>query len=93
MTALSGQTTVTTAGTAVTLGVQAINAPLAVKALASNTAAVYLGSDGLGDVTSATGYELSAGEQIVFDWVASLADILVDAASSGDKVCWLVLSA
>ena len=42
--ALSGQKTVTTAGTAVALGSQVVNAALMVKALAANTGLVFVGN-------------------------------------------------
>ena len=46
MPALSGQKTVTTAGTAEAFGSQAIGGPLMVKALDTNTSVVALGNDG-----------------------------------------------
>jgi hypothetical protein len=91
MAALCGQKTVTTAGTAVALGSQAIGGPLAVKALAANTGVVVIGNDGAGDVTTSNGFQLSAGEVIVFNHVANLANIIVDSAVSGEGVCWLAL--
>jgi len=89
--ALSGQKTVTAAGTAEALGSQPIGGSLAVKALAGNSDIVVIGNDGLGDVTTSNGFELSAGEVIVFNHVANLANIKVDAAVSGEGVCWLAL--
>jgi len=89
--ALSGQKTVTTAGTAVALGSQPIGGALSVKALASNTDVVVVGNDGAGDVTASNGFELSAGEVIVFSHVGSLANILLDAVVSGEGVCWITL--
>lgn len=90
---LSGKTIVAAAGESVPLGSQAVNASVMVKALAGNTNLVYLGSDGAGDVSSANGIELAAGEVVVFDWVANLADIRLDAAVSGEGVAWLILEA
>jgi hypothetical protein len=91
MAALSGQKTVTTAGTAEALGSQPIGGPVAVKALAANTGIVFIGCDGASDVTSANGFQLSAGEVIVFNHVADLSAIFVDAAVNGEGVCWLAL--
>lgn len=91
MAALSGQKTVTSAGTAVALGTQAIGGPLAVKALAANTGIVVVGCDGASDVTTANGFQLAAGEAIIFNHVANLGDIWVDAAVNGEGVCWLAL--
>jgi hypothetical protein len=89
MAALSGQKTVTSAGSAVALGSQPIGGSLSVKALRSNTDVVVVGNDGASDVSTSNGFELSAGEVIVFNHVANLADILVDAAVSGEGVCWI----
>ncbi len=89
--AVSGKKIVTTAGTAVTLGDQAVNAALLVKALAANTGLVYLGNDGSGDVSSANGFELSAGDAAEFDYVHDLANLWVDAAVNGEGVCWLIV--
>ena len=89
MTALSGQKTVTAAGAAESLGSQPIGGTLAVKALASNTDVVVVGNDGAGDVTTSNGFELSAGEFIVFNLVGNLANIMVDAAVNGEGVCWI----
>jgi len=57
MAAISGQTTVTTAGTAVQLSATEfrINGPLIVKGLDGNTGATYVGNDGAGDVTASNG--------------------------------------
>lgn len=98
---ISGQRTVTTAGTAVPLSATPLLArAVAIKALPGNTGVVYIGNDGAGDVTSANGYPLSAGDQILREAPAGddyasgdidLADIWVDAATNGDKVAWLQL--
>ena len=93
MAALSGQTTVTTAGTAVALGSVQINGPLMVRALTGNTGFMYVGSDGAGDVTSANGFELDAGEYIIFEWVGNLGSLWVDSSVNGEKVCWIALDA
>jgi len=90
--ALSGQKTVTTAGTAVALGNQPINAPLMVKALDTNTKAVAVGNDGAGDVTVSNGLRLEAGDAVVFDFVSNLENLIVDSIVNGEGVAWLVLS-
>ena len=89
--AMSGQKTVTTAGTAVQLGTQKINGPLMVKALQDNTSNIYVGNDGAGDVTSANGMELIAGEVIIFSYVGSLEAIWIDSGVNGEGVSWLML--
>lgn len=91
MAALSGQTTVTTAGTEVALGSGRINGPLAVRALSANTGKMYIGNAGDGTVASTTGYELAAGDQIILGYVGDLATIMVDSSVNGEKVCWLAL--
>jgi hypothetical protein len=92
MPALSGQTTVPTAGTAVALGTQIIAGPLLVKALASNTGLVYVGNDGSHNVTSSNGYPLSAGDQVIFEHVAQLSNVRVNAAVNNEGVAWLALN-
>ncbi len=89
--AISGQKTVTAAGTAEALGSQAIHGPLMVKALDTNTDVVAIGNDGAGDVTVSNGLRLLAGEVVVFDWVGNLGSIMVDAAVDGEGVAWLAL--
>ena len=89
--AISGQKTVTAAGTEVALGTQLVNGPLMVKALPGNTGAVYLGRTADGTLGSATGLVLSAGEVVIFDWVGSLANLLLDSAVSGEGVSWVLL--
>jgi hypothetical protein len=88
-TAITGQITVTTAGTAV----QGPDVPLPngvfIKALAGNTGKVYVGNDGAGDVTSGNGYELEAGKAAPPIQVANLNELWFDAATNGDKFCWL----
>ena len=91
--ALSGQKTVTTAGTAVALGTQAVNAALLVKALDTNTDVVGIGNDGAGDVTVSNGLRLSAGESVVFEYVGHLTSLMLDSAVNGEGVCWIVLNA
>lgn len=88
----SGQKTVTTAGTEVALaGSIVADGPVAIRALSSNTGKVYIGNDGSGAVSSSTGFELAAGDQMILSYVGSLDTILVDSAVNGEGVCWLVL--
>jgi hypothetical protein len=88
---LSGQKTITTAGAAEALGSQRICAPLMVKALTTNTGLAYVGNDGAGDVSSANGLPLEAGEVVIFEWVGSLASLIVDVAVDGEGVAWASL--
>ena len=91
MAAISGQTAVTTAGTAVVLGTGKVNGPLMVKALLANTGNVFIGNDGAGDVTSANSMELDAGEVIIFNYVGDLNTIWLDSAEDAEGVSWLML--
>lgn len=84
--ALSGQITVTTAGTAVQ-GTDQDGQIFEVRALAGNTGATYVGEDS-GDVSSTTGYELSPGESVEIH-LRNLSGVYFDAATSLNKVCWL----
>jgi hypothetical protein len=89
---LSGQKTVATAGTAVALGTQSVDAPLMVKALDTNTGIVALGNDGAGDVTVSNGLRLSPGDSVVFEFVGHLSSLILDSAVNGEGVSWLVLN-
>ena len=93
MAAISGQKTVTTAGTELALGTVAINGPLMVKALDTNTGIVVLGNDGAGVLTTSTGIRLAAGDAVVFEFVSNLSAIMVDSAVSGEGVSWIALKA
>ncbi len=90
--AMSGQKTVTTAGTAVQLGTQLIQGPLLVKALDTNTGVVAVGNDGAGDVTVSNGLRLAANQEICFEWVGSLATLWLDSAVNGEGVSWIALN-
>lgn len=91
--ALSGQQTVTSAGSAVAVGTAVPCAPVMVKALDTNTGIVAVGNDGAGDVTVSNGLRLAAGESVVFSYVGSLASILLDSAVDGEGVSWIILDA
>jgi hypothetical protein len=88
---ISGQKTVTTAGTAVALGTTQIGGPLMLKALDTNTDVVAVGNDGAGDVTVSNGLRLEAGDAVVFEFVSTLAAIIVDSAVNGEGVSWIAL--
>jgi len=88
---LSGQKTIAAAGTALALGDQAINGPLLVKALDSNTGVVALGNVS-GDVTVSNGLRLAAGESILFAWVGNLSSLMLDSAVNGEGVSWIQLN-
>ena len=86
--AISGQVAVTTAGTAVQgTEIDLING-VYIRALAANTCVVYVGNDGAGDVTSANGFELSAGDLVLLN-VRNLSQLWFDAAVNGEGICWI----
>ena len=90
----AGVTTVSTAGTAV----QVLNATnrvkfLKFKALAGNSGLAYVG---LTDVSASIGYELSAGNEIDLNFGEFGGSVpanvfYADAATNGDKVCWMMI--
>lgn len=83
-----GQTTVTTAGTEVTLGAsQTLTQGCWIKAKAANTGFIYVGAN---PVTSSTGYELDALESI-FVPITNRTTIYIDSsvnAESASYVCF-----
>lgn len=92
MAAISGQKTVTTAGTAVALGTLVINGPIMIRALSGNTGSVYIGNDGAGDVTSSNGLEITPTDSVVFDFVGWLGALYLDSAVDGEGVSWCQLN-
>lgn len=93
MAALSGQITVTTAGTAERGPAVGPAYSIGIKAHPDNADTVWAGNDGAGDVSASNGFPLNPGEGIVA--TGDIADLRLwwfDADSSGDKICWAVLS-
>ena len=81
-----GQKTIASAGTEEAIGSsQAISSGVTVKALAGNTGIVYVGAN---PVTSSTGFELSAGEQVFLE-VANIATVFIDVATNDDGVSYV----
>ena len=90
----AGVTTVSTAG----IAVQVLNATnrvkyLKFKALAGNSGLAYVG---ISDVSASIGYELSAGNEIELNFGEFGGSVpanvfYADAATNGDKVCWMVI--
>lgn len=89
MAALSGIITVVTAGTAVPGTATPGAIAVALKAHPSNTGSIWLGNDGAGDVASSNGFPLDPGEGIILQ--GDLAQYFIDAAVSGEKVCYMVV--
>jgi len=90
--ALSGQKTISAAGTAEALGTASIQGPLMVKALEDNAGVCYLGNDGAGDVASTNGLVMAAGDMVVFEYISALSALMLDAANNDDGVAWLHLN-
>ena len=90
----AGTTTVSTAGTEVQISNTANKVRyIKVRALAANSGISYLG---VSDVTATNGYELAAGAVIEINFADSggtvrFSTFYVDAATNGDKVCWVVI--
>lgn len=88
---LSGQKTVTTAGSAVILGSQLINGSLLIKALDTNTGIIAVGNDGSEDVTVSNGLRLAAGDEIYLNFIGNLSSLMIDASVNGEGISWLML--
>ena len=89
-----GTTTVSTAGSEQQISNTANRVLwIKAKALAANSGIAYIG---VSDITATNGYELSAGNEVEINFrelggSIAFSAIYVDTASSGDKVCWLVI--
>jgi hypothetical protein len=91
MSQMSGQITVTTAGTAVA-GPDAGPGEVLIQPNPGNSGSyVYVGNNGSDDVASDTGFTLAVGEKAVIT-VKNLNAIYFDADANGDKVDWLLVS-
>lgn len=84
-TVLNGKTNVTTAGTRVVLAASTACKSVTIKALSVNTGLIYVGSS---TVSSANGFQLSAGDTISLD-IANLNTINIDSAVNGEGVSYL----
>ena len=90
---LSWQVTVTTAGTAVKASTNPTpGGDFIIKADPDNTGSIYVGNDGADDVASTTGFQLTAGDQVVMK-LSSLHKLWVDSSVSGEKVHILLMEA
>lgn len=84
---LSGQITVTTAGTEVQ-GTSVVAQGFYIKAKTTNTGLVFVGNDGAGAVSSTTGFILAAGDVIYIE-TPNLSNLWFDSAVNGEGFCWL----
>lgn len=81
----SGVTTVTTAGTQVALGSSTAIDSVTIKALSTNTGLIYVGTS---TVSSADGFQLSAGDSVSLD-VDNLTDVYIDSAVNAEGVSYI----
>jgi hypothetical protein len=81
----NGKTTVTTAGTAVQLASSTTIGSVTVRALASNTGKIYVGSS---SVSSANGFQLSPQETVSVD-INNLNKVWLDADTNGEGVTYI----
>lgn len=81
----NGKTTVTTAGTRVTLAASQAVKSVTVKALAANTGTIYVGN---GSVASTNGFQLAAGDTISLD-ISNLNTVNLDSSVNGEGVTYL----
>ena len=88
-TTLSGQITITTAGTAVK-GTDAPGGLFSIKPHHDNTDVVWVGHV-TNDVTNANGFVLNVGESLVIE-LANLNQLYFDADVNGAKICWIKLN-
>jgi hypothetical protein len=86
--ALSGQMTVTAAGTAEVLATDTSVQSVTIKALYTNTGYIYVGN--LGTAAAATGFILGANEQVSLD-IRNTNLIYIDSSVSIDGVSWIAV--
>lgn len=87
MAQLSGQITVTSAGTAQPGPADTVGTYFALKAHPDNVGTVWFGNHGGGGVSSETGYPLDPGEAVEV-YARTLAVLYFDADNDSDTVCW-----
>ena len=92
MAVLSGQKSVTTAGTAVQAGTDETVRNYMLRAEPSNTGDIFIGNDGDGDVTAANGLALAKTDPPI-PFRGRLSDLWVDADNNGDTLCWMRVNA
>lgn len=81
----SGKTTVTTAGTRVTLAASTACKSVTIKALSTNTNKIFVGD---ATVASTNGFQLAASEALSLD-ITNLNTINLDATTSGEGVTYV----
>ena len=87
-TIFNGKTTVTTAGTRVTLAASQAVRSVTIKALPTNTGIIYVGNS---SVASTNGLQLSASESVSMD-ISNLNTVNLDSSVNGEGVTYLGVS-
>ena len=85
---ISGQTSVTTAGT-VARFTSAVGGMYHIAPMRGNTGTVFIGYPGSTSLTTANGFELHTSSSPVDMVVSNLNVLYLDAANDGDGVCWI----
>lgn len=84
----SGKTSVTTAGTRVALAASTAVKSITIRALATNTGLIYVGSS---SVSSSNGFQLSSDETVSLD-LDNLNKVNIDSAVNGEGVTYIYLA-
>lgn len=84
-TEVNGQTTGTTAGTAVQLAANSLTVGVIIQALSTNTTSIFVGTS---SVTSSNGFELQPG-QATSVGVNNTSAVWIVSTTNGDKTCWI----
>jgi len=87
MSRLSGQITITTAGTAVAGPSEPSGSHFVIKAHYDNVGTVWFGNDGTNNVSSSNGFPLKPGEAVEI-YAERLSGVYFNAENNGDKFCW-----
>lgn len=82
---VSGQIVVSSAGSAVQLGVHPLRSGITIKALSTNGDDIYVGGQ---NVYDANGFILAAGEQIFVE-TSNLSNVYIDSAVNGEGVSFI----
>jgi len=89
---ISGQCLILVSGVAQPLESNTtVNKPVAIKALETNTHYVVIGNDGNNDVDFSSGFMLTPGELVVFEYVGDMDDLYLYGEIAGEGICWLSL--
>lgn len=84
----NGKTTVTTAGTRVTLAASTTVKSVTIKALSTNSGIIYVGN---ATVASTNGFQLSAGDAVSMD-IANLNTVNLDSSVNGEGVTYIAIN-